>query len=150
MYEFLPHQYASRVLSINEARDADDLAYRVGGRAVKPNREVLLVGADGATPVLLMADPEMEAAEIADIAAESYERQSKRIAEGRGVIDFAAARQRRGMPSREDAGAHIAQAIADRMEEHRRNPITDPPRQPLKAKDTWVVGNLPEEAMSAG
>lgn len=125
IYKLFPRWYADRLIPLNDAADAKELAHRLGGRAVKPDRDIVLVGPDGKTPILLVVDPGMEAAEAEDIALEHFER-----VQARGyVINFAAHRAKKGRYPKEQFDQKFREALEERMERHRRNPITDPAKR---------------------
>lgn len=129
-HQLLSPAYAKQVIGVGGHAEAKDLAYALGGRAEKPVREVVLKGADGHTPVIIPGIGAAEAAEIEDIALAVYEEQEKRLSEGRALVDFDELREREGLPAREEFDPLFRQALRDRIQEHRRNPVTDPSRQP--------------------
>ena len=133
-HQLLSPAYAKQVIGVGSLAEAKDLAYALGGRAEKPMREVVLKGADGHTPVIIPGIGAAEAAEIEDIALAVYEDQEKRIREGRLAVDFDELRDRDGLPAREDFDPLFRQAIRDRVEAHRANPVTDPSRQPYAVR----------------
>ena len=97
---------------------AGDLAYTLGGRAKKPRKPIFLFGPHG-EPIILIGAGEAEAAELEDLAQEAMAHKP---------VDFAAKREQHGYPQREQFDSLFRQAVRNRMERHRRNPITDPPR----------------------
>lgn len=75
---------------------------------------------------VVMTEGVTEAAELEDLALEALDRQRER---SKG--DFGAEmREKRGMPRREEFDKLYRDALEERIERHRRNPVTDPPRQP--------------------
>lgn len=111
--------------------DTDEIAHVFGGRSAKPNQPITIVGPDGRTPITILSDGETEAGELADLAQDAVERGRARLAKGGNVMDFAAYRERRGLPAHEDVRVAVAEAIAARIAHHRANPVTDPPRKVL-------------------
>ena len=136
---FLPPRVAQHLYTVNDAHDANDLAYRIGGRSKKPTREVFLVGPDGHTPIVLPGFGVTEAAELQETAQEVYELHEKRIRETGSAVDFNRLRANAGLPSSEDAPEMIREAFWNRIQQHKRNPVSDPPRQPLQTR-SYVPG----------
>lgn len=129
IYDLFPSWYADRLFSVNGAREAGEISYRMGGRAVRPKDPVVLIGPDGKTPILLVGAGETEAAELEELAQAVYEKGQRRISQGKTVIPFDEIREKRGYPAREKFSDLFKQALTDRMERHRRNPRSDPPKQ---------------------
>ena len=129
VYKMLTGTYAANVMSVQDAHEADDLAYRLGGRAVKPEREIILMGADGKTPILMPGFGVTEAAELEETAQAVYERQRAKLDAGKPIVDFDELRAKEGLPPTHLAGEFMKEAIWERAKRHKRNPITDPARQ---------------------
>ena len=98
------------------------------------DRPILALGVDRSTPTMLIADNAMEAEEAADILGQNLENQEERLRKEKRnagnrtpVVDTEWVRYAsNGVPSSE-FDRFVKQAIRDRMEKHRKNPITDPP-----------------------
>lgn len=100
------------------------------GPRFKPMEPILLIGPDGSTPILLITEGDVEAAELQDMAMEAIGNQEERVKEhGRG-LDFDKLREKHGFVRREDAPMAIKDALAARIAHHKQNPVTDPFRQP--------------------
>ncbi len=107
-------------------RQIGDLPALLGGMAIKPDAPLVIRTPDG-IPVLIPGFGVTEAAELQDLAYGVYEKHQQRLKERRGgLID----RERHGLVARERFSDAFKQALADRMERHRRNPVSDPARQP--------------------
>jgi len=145
IYQLLDPEYAATVHAVNDAHDARDLAYRLGGRAVKPRREIVLVGPDGQSPIVIPGAGVTEAAELEEIALETYERDAARLRAGQPLVDFDRLREEAGLPARKEFDALFRQALRDRIARHRANPITDPPRRPIPPRGLIPVAK-PKEA----
>lgn len=145
IHKLLSPAYANTVHAVNNATEARDLAHRLGGRAAKPAREIVLVGPDGHTPVVIPGLGVTEAAELEDISIAVYEKQEKRLREGKPQVDFDALREREGLPPTKDFDPLFRQAVRDRIAKHRANPRTDPERQPLRPRGLIPVAKLEGE-----
>ncbi len=118
-----------------------------GDRHYKPTAPIMLVGPDGRTPIILITEGEVEAAELQDMALEAIGNQEERISSfGRG-LNFDELRERDGYVRREDAGNAIKDAIAARIAHHLQNPVTDPFRQPRYAErpPQYMLGAIPQK-----
>lgn len=140
--QLLSPEYAKRVTGVGDGEEASDLAHRLGGRAVRPQGEVILRGADGRTPVIIPALGACEAAELEEIAIGVYEEQEKRLREGRPLVDFDELRARDGLPPREEFDPLFRQALRERIARHRANPVTDPGRNPHKPRGYVTVAKV--------
>ena len=98
--------------------------------------EVVLIGADGHTPLIIAGLGETEVAEIEEIALAALEKQEKTMKEtGGSPINFAKYREDNHLPPAEALDSLFRQALRDRMAKHRANPISDPARAPRP--DEW-------------
>ncbi len=112
--------------AIGSARDhaqIDELLYRIGPATMPPAGFFALYDRVAKVTKLIVTDGVTEMAELAQIMHASLERPE---------FDFNAARERANMVRRENVAAAAAEAIQDRIRRHKANPITDPPRQPLR------------------
>lgn len=100
-----------------------DEAVYVMGRSSKPTGSLVLYTPAGFHVIL--TDGETELSELAEIAHAAMDKKP---------FDFDAARERANMVRRENVGAAAAEALQSRIRRHKANPVTDPPRQPLR----WV------------
>lgn len=112
----------------------NDLAHLWGGRAKKPDGIVRIVGPDGKTPLLVVGLGVTEAAEMQDAASAVWERMDMVLHRTGSPIDFAGFFESMGMPPTGAVPELLCEAIADRIQKHRRNKITDPPRDPWKGQ----------------
>lgn len=145
-YRLLSPEYAATIHAVDGIAEAGDLSYRLGGRASKPVREVVLIGADGRTPVVIPGAGVTEAAELEEIALEVYERQVKKLRAGRPLVDFDAMREREGRPLRAEFDPLFRQALRDRIARHRARPRTDPERVPIPPRGLFPAANSQEVA----
>lgn len=147
-YQLLTPGYARQVLGVGDQGEAADLAYRLGGRAVKPVQEIVMRGPAG-NAVVICGMGAAEAAELQDIAEAVYEEQQAKVDAGEPIVNFDELRERHGLPSREEFDPLFRQALRDRIEQHRRNPITDPARQPHKKRGYVGGADLSSEEEEA-
>lgn len=123
--DLLPVEVQRRAHILDHRGQVLDLA-QVRGRAGRPEKPVLLRGADTVTPVLIATGGTMETAEIEDLALGILEKQEAKIGRGEPLIDFDRFRAEHGYVPRDQFSDAFKQALRDRMEQHRRNPVTDP------------------------
>lgn len=150
IYQLLSPEYANSVHAVNDAKEAHDLAYRLGGRAVMPMREIVLIGPDGRTPIVIPGLGVTEAAELEDLALEIYERKEQRLREGKPLVDFDALREEAGLPSRQEFDPLFRQALRDRIAKHRASPRTDPARVPIKPRGLIPMAKPSRQEASIG
>lgn len=115
--------------SLPTTKDIEDLPHALGGRDAKPTHPVLLWASDG-MQIMIMGAGEASASEIQDLAYSALDRAEKRIKETGRSLNFEDRRERAKLPRREDVDAMIRDAMRRRVESHKSNPISDPPRIP--------------------
>lgn len=118
-----------------------------GGRAARPVREIVLVGPDGETPIMIPGMGESEIAEIEEIAQAAYEKAAATLARTGSVIDFAAERERRGLPPAEKFDELYKTALEDRIQNQRKNPTDYPSRD--FARESGLIKGQGQVAMPA-
>ena len=106
----------------------DDVAQIAGGRAVRPRQPIAVV--INGVPTFIMGLGETEAAEIADIVQAQQEKKPRNVD---------ADRERDGLPPLAQAGVSMAEAIKDRIDRHKKNMRTDPPKNVKKDREVWPV-----------
>ena len=106
--------------TILESPDAIEDLCQVGGRN-RRGTNLTLVGTNG-QPLMIVHDDQTEAAEIEDLAHEAVER--------RQPIDFAAARERQGLPSASKFDELLRTAAEDFIHRAKANPRTVRRRDP--------------------
>ncbi len=143
--KLLSPRYAKTVHAVIGMAQARDLAYRLGGRAKKPPRELVLVGPDGKTPIIIPALGCCEAAELEDIAIAACEKQQAKLDKGQEAVDFDELRRREGRPIRTEFDPMFRQALRDRIAKHNINPVSDPSRQPIPTRGLIPVAKPREE-----
>ena len=92
-----------------------DLGQAYGGRAGKPIGEVVLIGADGMTPLIIAGMGECEVAEMEEIALAALEKQEKNIRDNGSPINFVKYREDNGLPPVEKFDELYRTALMDRV-----------------------------------
>ena len=107
------------------------------------NRPIVMVGADGVTPTLMVADNDTDAHEVQDILGQQFEKQEDTIKKYQSsektdnrAINTDWVRVVNGLPIGNKRVEMVHDAFVERMEKHKKNPVSDPPRDP------WA-GQLP-------
>jgi len=113
--------------------EISDMAYAVGGRAVKPKKPLMVVGPDARTVMLVVGDGAAEAAELEDLAHAQLERAERNVKKHGRAFDFASARERAGLPQAGDFDALYRDALRRRVADHKRHPFSDPARRPRRS-----------------
>lgn len=112
--------------AIRDPRQVSEIKH-VFGADTKPEAPLMLYGPRGEA-IMLVGGGDTEASELQDIAAEALERANERAQNPTAYFDKM--RERAGMARREDVPKMMRDAIEERIERHRRNPVTDPFRVP--------------------
>lgn len=81
-------------------------------------------------PVLLVGMGYATVAELRDDAENLWGKYTERLERRGSIVDFDELREKARLPKREDVKALTAEAFKERINQHRANPVTDPPRQP--------------------
>lgn len=100
---------------------AQEMAHIWGGRAAKPQGVMTIPSADNTTPIMIAGLGHCEVAELEDIALEAIEKDAAQIMQNGGAVDFAAERERRGLPSRESFDQRFRDAMQARADYGRAN-----------------------------
>lgn len=117
---------------IRSSQEAEDLAKWFGDATFCPLLPILLVYED-AQPDVIIGDGYADAAELRDLAVYQWERTTVLLEQNGGLrFDFDALRERHGLMRRDEVDAAVRNAMRDRVERHRRNPVTDKPRDPMR------------------
>ena len=119
--------------------EAEDLIKWFGDENFCPFLPVLLLVPGAQTAPAISGMGMAPAAEIRDIAVAYFEQTEEDVRLGRSFVNFDEARERRGLPRREDVDAMVRQAMRDRAAKHRSSPVTDPSRQPVYPNPTNKV-----------
>ena len=126
----LPKKYAGKVVALTAKSQTADLAEVFGGRAATPAQNIVIVGPDGRTPILIAGLGVTEVAELEELAQEAFEKAETKLKKTGTVIPFAEHRERLGKPEAKEFDGLLRQALLDRIKKHKQNPISDPARQP--------------------
>ena len=93
----------------------------------------MLVGPDERTVILIVGDGVAEASELEELAHRQLEKAEAGVKRHGRAFDFETARDRHGLPSAQDFDQNYRDALRRRVAAHKANPISDPPRVPLRA-----------------
>lgn len=104
-------------------------------RNARPTQPIFLYNAQGKVTTILMPMGQTEVSELDDIIQGHYEKKQ--------ALDFDAWREAKGLPPRDKAVQLMQDAIQERIDRHKRNPVTDPFRQPRYSDRTPNV-QLPD------
>ena len=115
---------------LRNKKEISEMAYAVGGRGVKPKKPLMIVGPDERTVMLVIGDGEAEASELEELAHAQLERAERNVKKYGRAFDFAAARERRGLPQASEFDQLYRDALRRRIADHKRNPFSDPARIP--------------------
>lgn len=142
--DIVSETYEGKYVFIHNKKEILDLRYiqeefkrtHRGEHGNELDRPVIMTGADGVTPTLMVADNETDPQEVQDILGETLEKQEKQVQESSETSKAPAMdtdwiryvnhlpidiKQRRTM---------ISEAIHERMRHHKENPVSDPARDP--------------------
>lgn len=133
----VPESYHDKLSAVcRTADDCGELVRWFGSPDFAPNLPVMVMVPGAHAPTLIAGMGYATAAELQDCAVVTWEQQTTKLAEGKPLLDYDAARERRGLLRREDVDAATRDALRRRVAAHKANPITDPPRQPTYPNPT--------------
>lgn len=121
-----------------EVSDLRAIQAAMEGKHHDIDRPIVAMGADGATPTLMVADTETDAYEIQDILGEQLEKQEKELRRAHSdsnrapVMDTDWVRYVNGAPVGEKRVEMVHDAFVRKIDEHKHNPVTNPGRDPWK------------------
>lgn len=122
---------STRAVVLRNKSDIANLGEIFGGRNAKPRQEIIVVGPDGRTPIMVVGLGVTEVAELEDVINEGVDRAKEKIKKYGTQMPFEEYRERHGLPRSEDFGTLFAEAVERRINEHKRNPRTNPARKPF-------------------
>lgn len=91
--------------------EADVLSQIFGGRSATPQQEIVIVGPDGRTPIMVAGLGVTEVSELEETIHEAVERGEERMQSYGTMQPFDEYRERRGMPSREKVDEMTREAM---------------------------------------
>ena len=119
--------------------DIGEMAYAVGGRDVKPEKPLMILGPDERTVLLIVGAGVAEASELEDLAYAQLEKAEANTKKHGRAFDFKEARERRGLPQATEFDQLYRDALRRRVKQHKQNPFSDPARVPQRAPSTKTV-----------
>jgi len=119
---------------LRNKKDIAEMAYAVGGRAVKPQKPLMILGPDERTVLLVVGDGVAEAAELEDLAHAQLEKAEAKFQKHGRSFDFESARERYGLPQAGQFDSLYRDALQRRVADHKRSPLSDPARIPQRRK----------------
>lgn len=140
MQDLIPEEERSPVIVLKSG-EVRDLAYRVGGRAALPPKPIMITGPDGTSPLFLVANGNVEGAELEEMAVAEFERQAANAKKGIGPIDFDRIREKRGLPPKSAFDTTFREQMWELGKAHKRNPVTNPEPQTRPLRH-WVQGGV--------
>ena len=141
----VPENFLGKLSAVcRTAEDCAELVRWFGSPDFAPNLPVMVMVPGAHAPTLIAGMGYASAAELQDCAVVTWEQQTTKLAEGKPLLDYDEARERRGLMPREEVDAATRDALLRRVKEHMANPITDPFRRPEYPNPTnktkFVVG----------
>ncbi len=127
----MPENFLGKLSAVcRTAEDCAELVRWFGSAAFAPNLPVLVMVPGAHAPTLIAGMGYATAAELQDCAVVTWEQQTTKLAEGKPLLDYDEARERRGLMRRDEVDAATRDALLRRIKAHMDNPVTDPFRQP--------------------
>ena len=134
-YKGVPASFKGRLSAVcRTAQDCEGLVRWFGSAEFCPNLPIM-VFVPGAQPTLIPGFGYATAAELKDCAVYTWHRQIEKLKAG-SLFDYDALRERHGLMRREDVDAATREAMHKRIAKHKANPVSDPPRQPVRHNPT--------------
>ena len=136
-YKGVPGDFLGKLSAVcRTAEDCAELVRWFGSPDFAPNMPVMVMVPGAHAPTLIAGMGYATAAELQDCAVVTWEQQTTKLAEGKPLLDYDEARERRGLLPREEVDAATRDALLRRVKEHMANPITDPFRKPTYPNPT--------------
>jgi hypothetical protein len=131
-YQLLDHRVANSVLMVNGVNDVKEMAYRLGGRAMRPKQEIVLYGPHGEA-IIIPGLGVTEVAELEELALQVYEREAQRPRS----IDFERMRAESGLPSADDFSDRFKEGLRDTAKKLKGNSRTAREGLPQRERVYW-------------
>ena len=92
------HKLQRKVKNAAYFTDPKEIGHVFGGRAAMPNQPIILTGADGHTPIMIVTAGVSEAAEVEEIAIAAKEKGAAKLKSTGSQFDINSFRDRNGVP----------------------------------------------------
>lgn len=130
----VPASYVGKCSAVcRTAQDCEDLVRYFGSPDFCPYLPVLLMVPGAPSPTAIAGLGYATAAELRDDAVVTWHRQSAKFAKGEPIFDFDTLREKHGLMPRDQVDNATRDAMRRRVQEHKANPVSDPPRKPKRA-----------------
>ena len=145
----VPRKHRGRVSAVcRSIGDCQDLVAWFGSADFCPFQPILLLIPEH--PTLLVGLGYATASELRDDAVNLWGKYTERLRKTGSLVNFDELREKARLPRHEDVKALTQEAFAERIRQHRANPITDPAREPLRprvaGKTVHTVAKIGEQA----
>ncbi len=132
----VPQKFVGKLSAVcRTAAECEELVRWFGSPDFCPNLPIMVM-VPGAQPTLIPGFGYATAAELKDCAVYTWHHQVEKLAKTGTLLDFDELRERHGLMRREDVDAATREALLRRVAQHKANPVTDPPRQPVYPNPT--------------
>ena len=136
-YTGVPAAFRGKLSAVcRTAAECDELVHWFGDPNFCPLLPVMVIVPGAPAPTLIAGLGYAPAAELRDCAVVAWHNQIEQIAMTGGIHDYDARRERAGLMRREDVDSAVREAMLRRIAQHKANPVTDPPRQPVRPNPT--------------
>jgi hypothetical protein len=136
-YKGVPASFKGKLSAVcRTAAECNELVRWFGSADFCPVLPIMVMVPGAPTPTLIPGAGYATAAELRDCAVAVWYQQTERLTATGGLADFDALRERRGLMRREEVDPAVREAMLRRIAQHKANPITDPPRQPVYQNPT--------------
>src|SRR3990167_9523842 len=129
----VPSQYVGKCSAVcRTAAECDGLAQWFGSSDFAPYLPVMVMVPGADAPTAIAGLGYATAAELQDCAVVAWQQQTEKLAKTGKLLDYDALRERLGLMRREAVDTAVREALDRRVAQHKANPISDPPRQPIR------------------
>lgn len=118
------------------AEECEELVRWFGSPDFCPYLPIMVMVPGLQAPTLIAGLGYATAAELRDCAVATWYQQTEKLAKTGRLVDFDELRDRRGLMRREEVDPAVREAMLRRIAQHKANPVTDPPRQPVRQNPT--------------
>ena len=118
------------------AEECEGLVRWFGSPDFCPNLPIMVIVPGAPAPTLIPGFGYATAAELRDCAVAVWYQQTERLTKTGKMFNYDELRERSGLMRREEVDPAVREAMLRRIEQHKANPLTDPPRQPVYQNPT--------------
>ena len=114
------HRLQRKIKNAAFFTDPREISHVFGGRAAMPNQPIILMGADGHTPIIVVTAGVSEAAEIEEIAIAAKEKGAAKLKATGSQLDTKSFRERNNLPQIEEFDTRVKEHLFNIAKQQRK------------------------------